>query len=119
MAKKTHIDERELLIAMYRDFNARRIEAVLARFSPSVEWANGMEGGHVYGIDAVRAYWNRQFETVDPHVEPLRVDRDDKGRFVVEVHQTVRDLEGKIMLDKIVHHAYRLHDGFVERMDIE
>jgi hypothetical protein len=113
------MDEHELLTSMYRDFNARRIDAVLARFSPSVEWANGMEGGHVYGIDAVRAYWARQFAAVDPHVEPIRIDRDDKGRFVVEAHQIVRDLDGKIQLDKIVHHAYRFRDGLVERMDIE
>jgi hypothetical protein len=119
VAEEHSIDERELLISMYRDFNARRIGAVLARMSPTVEWPNGMEGGYVYGIDAVRSYWTRQFAAIDPHVEPLRVDRDDKGRFVVDVHQTVRSLDGKVLLDRIVHHAYRLREGLVERMDIE
>jgi len=113
------MDERELLASMYRDFNARHIEAVLARFSPTVEWPNGMEGGYVYGIDAVRDYWTRQWAAVDPHVEPLSIVKDDKGRFLVEVHQVVRDLNGSVLLDRIVHHAYRFRDGLVERMDIE
>ncbi len=101
------MDERELLTAAYRDFNARRIDAVLARMHPDVEWANGMEGGHVYGQEAVRAYWTRQWRTLDPHVEPLRIEPDEKGRFIVEVHQVVRDLEGNVLVDTIVHHAYR------------
>lgn len=111
--------ERELLTQAYQDFNARRMEAVLARMHPSVEWANGMEGGHVHGVDAVRAYWTRQWSTVDPNVEPLRIERDPAGRFVVEVHQTVRDLKGNLLLDTMVHHAYRITGGLIERMDIE
>jgi hypothetical protein len=113
------VDERELLAGAYRDFNARRMEAVLARMHPDVEWANGMEGGHVKGVDAVRAYWTRQWAAFDPHVDPLTIDRDDTGRFIVQVHQTVRDLEGKLLQDAEVHHAYRIRDGLIERMDIE
>jgi hypothetical protein len=95
------------------------MEAVLARMHPEVEWANGMEGGHVKGIEAVRAYWKRQWAMIDPHVEPLAIERDSQGRFVVRVHQTVRDLEGKLLLDAEVHHAYRIQNGLIERMDIE
>ncbi|MGH9605170.1 MAG: nuclear transport factor 2 family protein [Terracidiphilus sp.] len=118
-AEGKSVDERELLTGAYRDFNARRIDAVLARMHPDVEWANGMEGGHVYGIDSVRAYWTRQWTTIDPHVEPMRIELDADGRFVVEVHQVVRDLDGNLLLDTIVHHAYRIRDGLIERMDIE
>ena len=113
------MDERELLAAAYRGFNARQMEAVLALMYPDVEWANGMEGGHVKGIDAVHAYWTRQWAVIDPHVEPLAIDQDSKGRFVVRVHQTVRDLEGKLLLDTEVRHAYRIRNGLIERMDIE
>jgi hypothetical protein len=35
------------------------------------------------------------------------------------VHQVVRNLEGKTIVDQIVHHAYRLRDGLIVRMDIE
>lgn len=113
------MDDRELLAGAYRDFNARRIDAVLARMHPDVTWANGMDGGHVHGVEAVRAYWTRQWATIDPNVEPLLIERDTKGRFVVKVHQTVRDLDGKLLLDTIVHHAYLIRNNLIERMDIE
>ena len=48
--------EREILFGAYRDFNSRNIDAILSRMHPEVEWANGMEGGHVHGKDDVRAY---------------------------------------------------------------
>ena len=113
------VNDREILAAAYRDFNARRIEDVLARMHPDVEWANGMEGGHVNGREGVRAYWTRQWSILDPHVEPMSIERDQDSRYVVEVHQVVRDLQGNILVDTIVHHAYRLAAGLIERMDIE
>lgn len=113
------MDEQALLTGMYEDFNARRMEAVLAHMHPDVVWANGMEGGHVHGVDAVRAYWTRQWAAIDPHVQPLRITEDSAGRLIVEVHQTVRDLEGKLLVDTIVHHAYRIRNSLIERMDIE
>ena len=111
--------ERELLAGAYRDFNARRIDAVLDRLDPAVEWANGMEGGHVYGREAVRDYWTRQWKALDPHVEPLRIERDATGRLIVEVHQVVRNLDGTILVDTIVHHVYRIDSGLIQRMDIQ
>ena len=115
-ADLTH--EREVLASAYREFNARKLEEVLARLHPNVEWANGMEGGHVLGREAVRAYWTRQWAILDPHVDPLEIEEDEAGRLVVEVHQVVRDLEGTVLVDRIVHHAYRFADGLIQRMDI-
>jgi hypothetical protein len=113
------MDEREILTEAYHNFNARRMDEVLARMHPAVEWANGMEGGHVHGKDGVRAYWVRQWSTLDPRVDPLRIEPDERGRFIVEVHQLVRDLEGNVIVDTVVHHAYRIRNGLIERMDIE
>lgn len=113
------MDERELLMAAYRDFNARRIEDVLTRMHPEVAWANGIDGGHVHEVEGVRAYWTRQWSFVDPQVEPLRIHETEPGRFVVEVQQVVRDAAGALLFDTMVRHAYRIHDDLIERMDIE
>lgn len=64
-------------------------------------------------------YWTRQWGIINPHVEPLQIEPDEDGRMVVEVRQVIRDLEGKVIGDSIVHHAYRFRDGLIERMDIE
>ena len=110
---------REILRAAYREFNARKIDDVLARLHPDVDWANGMEGDHVHGREGVRAYWTRQWTMFDPHVEPVSIEPDDNGRFVVEVHQVVRDMNGTVLVDTTVHHAYRFSAGLIQRMDIE
>jgi hypothetical protein len=107
-----------LLESAYRDFNERKLEEVLARLHPQVEWANGMEGGHVLGREGVRAYWTRQWAILDPYVEPETIDEDEEGRLVVTVHQVVRDLKGTVLVDTTVHHVYRFADGLIQRMDI-
>lgn len=112
-------DDREILIAAYRGFNQRQIDAVLALMHEDVVWPNGMEGGYVHGHDGVRQYWTRQWGMIDPHVEPLRMERDDSGRIVVQVHQVVRDLNGKLLIDTTVRHVYSIRQGLIERMEIE
>jgi len=111
--------DKEILVAAYREFNARHIDAVLSLMHPDVVWPNGMEGSYVYGHQGVRAYWTRQWGMIDPHVEPHKIKRDEQGRSVVEVHQVVRDLDGEVLQDAIVHHAYTIRDGLIERMEIE
>jgi hypothetical protein len=110
---------REILLGAYREFNARDLDAVLARMRQDVVWPNGMEGGYVYGVEGVREYWTRQWQTLDPTVEPLTIAEDENGRWVVDVHQVVRDLDGKLLLDTTVRHAYQVENGLIVRMDIE
>jgi SnoaL-like domain len=111
-------DEHQLLMSAYQEFNARNIDAVLALMHPEVEWANGMEGGHVHGKEAVRAYWTRQFGMFDPRVQPMRIDKTSDGLFRVEVHQVIHDLKGNLLLDTVVYHTYRICNNLIERMDI-
>lgn len=110
--------EADLLAAAYAGFNRRDIDAVLALMHANVDWPNGMEGGRVQGRDEVRAYWKRQWGILDPYVEPVRMTRDEAGNTVVEVHQVVRDLSGKILVDQMVQHVYTIRDGLIERMEI-
>jgi nuclear transport factor 2 (NTF2) superfamily protein len=112
-------DEQEILHSAYRDFNARNLDAVLALMAKDVEWPNGWEGGFVYGHDGVRDYWTRQWAAVDPHVEPLEIQKLEDERLAVKVHQVVHDHESNLLFDGFVRHIYRLRDGLIARMDIE
>ena len=47
-------EQREFLQTIYNAFNSRDIEKILAVMEPDVQWANGMEGGYVFGHDEVR-----------------------------------------------------------------
>jgi hypothetical protein len=110
--------ETELLKQLYDRFNARDIEAVLLMLDSGVMWANGMEGGHVRGRDAVRSYWTRQWAMIDPHVEPTAFSVAADGVTTVEVRQTVRDFSGNILSEKIVGHIFEMHDSLIKRFDI-
>jgi len=111
-------DAVRLLQSLYGLFNAREIEAVLACMHEDVVWANGMEGGHVYGRDGVRDYWTRQWAMIDPHVEPLEFADGPEGELIVEAHAVVRDLNGSLLSDRMVSHVFRIENGLVRRFDI-
>lgn len=107
-----------LLEQAYAAFNARDLDGALATMTPDVEWPNGMEGGTVHGHEGVRDYWTRQWGMIDPHVDPVGFKDDVDGRIVVSVHQVVRELSGKVLLDRMVEHVYSLRDGLISSMEI-
>ena len=111
-------EEERLLRRAYEAFNGRDIDGALALMHPDVDWPNGMEGGRERGHDAVRAYWQRQFELIDSRVEPLRFEVDAEGRVLVDVHQVVRDLAGELVSDGVVRHVYTFNEGLVTHMAI-
>jgi ketosteroid isomerase-like protein len=108
----------ELLKKAYLAFNARDIDGTLATMKPDVAWPNGMEGGTVHGHEGVRAYWTRQWGMINPHVDPVSFDVEESGRIIVGVHQVVRDLAGKVLVDRMVEHVYSLKDGLISSMEI-
>ena len=108
----------ELLKRAYAAFNARDLEGALATMRPDVVWPNGMEGGVVHGHEGVRAYWTRQWSMINPHVDPTSFKEEESDRIAVNVHQVVRDLSGKILMDRMVEHVYTLKDGLIQSMDI-
>jgi hypothetical protein len=57
-----------LLMNTYKAYNALDIDA---------DWPNGW--GRVYGHQGVRDYWMRQWDAIDPHVEPVSFDTDWTG----------------------------------------
>ena len=103
---------------LYDAFNRRDLETALASMHPDVDWPNMIEGGREHGHTAVRKYWERQFETTDPRVEPQRVTPLGDEEVLVEVHQVVRDRTGNVLSDGMVEHVYLLRDGLIERMDV-
>ena len=111
-------DKVTLLKHLYKWFNARDMEDVLAAMDEDVIWANGMEGGYVHGRAGVRSYWTRQWAMIDPHVEPVGFSDGPDGEVFIEVHQVVRDLNGNLLADEQVGHVFRIENGLVKRFDI-
>ncbi|NKL80094.1 nuclear transport factor 2 family protein [Rhizobium leguminosarum] len=115
----------EMIKRIYASFNARDIDAVLAVLSDDVAWANGMDGGHINGREAVRDYWTRQWAVISPHVEPVAFKETEDGAVAVEVIQSVFDLDGRPLeeqshglKDKTVTHIFRMEGEKIVRFDI-
>lgn len=120
------IDAVQLIKRLYDCFNLRDIDGVLVALENDVAWANGMDGGHVHGHDALRDYWTRQWAVVSPHVEPIGFQYAEDGAIVVKVIQSVFDLNGQPLSgqthglkDKTVMHIFRMDGGKIKRFDIQ
>lgn len=102
---------------LYRSFNDRQIELVISKMTDNVKWANGMEGGYVYGHEGVKEYWTRQFKLVSSKVTPVKIDTE--GEFIkIKVHQVVHDLQGNLLADEFVYHIFKLKDDKIEEFNI-
>jgi len=112
------LDPEQLLRKAYEAFNARKIDEALALMCDDVVWPNGMEGGVVHGHSGVREYWTRQWAMINPTVHPIEIREQADGCLDLEVHQLVKDLQGAVLVDRTVHHVYRLRDGRIASMEI-
>jgi len=110
--------KQQFLKNLYEAFNKREIETIISLMHPDVKWANGMEGGFVYGRDQVREYWRKQFEIIQGQLEPLEYETDENNRSIVTVHLVVRDLEGNLLLEKTVQHIFTIENGLISLFEI-
>ena len=111
-------EHQEFLQNLYDAFNKREIETIISSMRPDVKWANGLEGGFVYGRDAVCQYWTDQFKVIQPELETLKFETDDNNRNVVTVHQIFKDLQGNVLVDATVHQIFTIGDGLISLYEI-
>lgn len=111
-------DDRTILEETYAAFNARDIDAALARMTEDVHWPKASEGGSIVGKEAIRAYWTRQWSEFNPHVEPLSIHAEDHATVRVLVHQLVKSLNGDLLSDSKVTHMFTMRDGRIAAMTL-
>jgi len=119
MNAETTLRNQELIRYAYAAFNARDIDAILTVMHTDVKWSRAWEGDYATGHDEVRAYWERQWKEIDPHVEPVGFHERPDGILEVEVDQLVKDLDGNIVFDGKVKHLHIITAGMMRQMDIE
>ncbi len=108
----------QFLQNLYDAFNKREIETIILLMRPDVKWANGLEGGFVYGRDAVREYWTNQFKDIQAELETLKFETDETNRNIVTVHQIIKDLQDNVLADVIVHQIFTIENGLISVYEI-
>jgi hypothetical protein len=111
-------DTRHVIDRLYSALNTHDIDRALTAMRPDVDWPNLADGSHLRGREAVRDHWLRQWELADPHVDPVRVARDNMGHTVVTVHQVMRSKSGVVLKDELVQHVYDMEDGLILAMEV-
>ncbi|MEO0686448.1 MAG: nuclear transport factor 2 family protein, partial [Cyanobacteria bacterium J06649_11] len=101
-------DNQQFLQNLYDAFNNREIETIISFMCPDVKWANGVEGGFVYGRNAVREYWTNQFKDIQVELETLKFETDENNRNIVTVHQVIKDLQGNLLADATVQQIFTI-----------
>lgn len=111
-------DKKIVIEQAYSAFNRRDIDGALALMTEDVSWPKASEGGKIIGKEEIRAYWTRQWDEFDPHVEPLEITENGNGKVRVRVHQLVKSLQGNVLSDSEVLHAFTLNSGLIAAMDL-
>jgi ketosteroid isomerase-like protein len=114
-------NDTELIKHLYEDFNARKVDSILAKLTEDVMWANGMDGGYVHGHKGLRDYWERQWSSLNPQIKPVSFRKTEEGSIFVDALFTGQPMEGQTQdfKDMPVGHVFHLKDGLVSRFDIQ
>jgi hypothetical protein len=112
----TFDDKVRLLSELYGAFNRRELDRVLSALSPSVRWPNVLEKTELSGHAAIRSYWLRQLETIEPRVEPVEFEERQDGAVAVRVRQVVTVKATGQVTESSVTHTYAFDDGLVTSM---
>ncbi|MBW4566326.1 MAG: nuclear transport factor 2 family protein [Mojavia pulchra JT2-VF2] len=108
----------QFLQNLYEAFNKGEIETIISVMHPEVKWANGVEGGFVYGRDAMREYWTNQYKVIQVQLETLKFETDENNRNVVTVHQVVRDLQGNLLADATIQQIFTIENSLISLYEI-
>lgn len=114
----TMSSNQQFLQNLYEAFNKGDLETIISVMHPDVKWANGVEGGFVYGRDAVREYWTNQYKVIQVQLETLKFETDENNRNVVTVHQIVRDLQGNLLVDVTIQQIFTIENGLISLYEI-
>jgi nuclear transport factor 2 (NTF2) superfamily protein len=116
---RTVISPEETCVRLiYHAFNARDMDALETFLTEDVHWPKGWESGHVEGRKAVRQYWLRQWNWIEPSMTPTRFRALPDDSIEVTVNQVVWDLGGSLLSNGPVTHTYTFRDGLVAAMVI-
>lgn len=118
MTSPRPVDE-DRIAELYAAINARDLDATVACYASHARFADGLEGGMLEGLEAIRAHFAHLFETI--HVELAMIDliRQADGRLRASLQVVTRGPGGGLWQDDVVTVWYRLERGLIVEQDVD
>lgn len=109
----------DLIIRYYDALAHRDIEAAMAMTHPEAEFVDFLEGGHLTGSAAIRAFYQRLFDTLAPDFDLIAVTLQSDGRMRAEMQVATHDRSGQLWSDTRSYAFYAVVDGLVRSIELQ
>ncbi len=111
--------DEDRIAKLHAAINARDLDATVSCYAPHARFADGLEGGMVEGLDAIRAHFVHLFETIRVELSIIDFLREPNGRLRARLHVETRGPGGGLWQDDVVTVWYRLERGLIVEQDVD
>lgn len=111
--------ETDLIVQYYEALARRDIEALMATMHPNAEFGDFLDGGEVIGPIAIRAFFQRMFDTLAPDFDLITVAVQPDGRMRAEMQVATHDRSGHLWSDTRSYALYDLVDGLIHGIALQ
>ncbi|WP_419251645.1 nuclear transport factor 2 family protein [Caulobacter sp. ErkDOM-YI] len=108
-----------LLSGLYDAIDRQDIDAVMALFEPDARIPDSLESDTLVGHDQIRAYYLRQFATIQVSSSLLSTRLMPDDRIAASLHVQVTGSEGGMWGEGRVEATYRIHAGKIREMVVD
>lgn len=108
-----------LLTTLYDAIDRQDIETVVSAFHPRARIPDSLEHTTVSGLEAIRAYYLRQFKVIRVTSSLLSTRRLANGSVEAVMHVLLRGSAGGLWWEGPVTATYQTRSGLITEMDIE
>ena len=108
-----------LLSGLYDAIGRQDIDAVMALFEPDARIPDSLESDTLVGHDQIRAYYLRQFATIQVSSALLSTRLMPDDRVAASLHVQVHGSEGGTWGEGRVEATYRIHAGKIREMVVD
>ena len=107
----------DLIVRLHDELDRRDFDAAAALFHPDTRFRNYLDEGEIVGPAAVRAFYQRLFETLAPDIDVLTMT-EIPGGARAELQVSVHDRSGRLWSDSRVTATYQIVDGRIMAVEL-
>ena len=109
----------DIVVGLYAALARRDTDAVMAMMHPRARFTDFLDGGELSGPVAIRAFYQRMFDTLTPDFDLLSVTALPDGRQRAVMQVSVHDSAGHLWSDSRSAAVYTVADGLILSITLE